>query len=256
VHVFAKIESMEEINQSLPQIEPKTPSLKINKKPILHVFSGILLFLLLVSVGILTYRNHQLTIELQDKQQTLPKATAFPGAAPTLATPSLSTEPTQKQEEIEVIDYEPMSSWQTYTDSEANYSVQYPESFILGGSNLGRNAYFNSCLDDEKLGRICLTGFSIVVFDDYDGGSRRVWYEKEHPDFLIDPYYEEVIVDEVKTLIIMDGNSGGSTGSSVLIPKGNNMYEISFPSGWNPETGEKAGLEFFKQVLSTFKFLD
>lgn len=52
----------------------------------------------------------------------------------------------------------------------------------------------------------------------------------------------------------MDGNTGDSTGSFVLVPKGSTIYMFTFPSGWNPQTKDKSGLLEIKPMLATFRF--
>ncbi|OGG10308.1 hypothetical protein A2154_02615 [Candidatus Gottesmanbacteria bacterium RBG_16_43_7] len=156
----------------------------------------------------------------------------------------------------QVIPYRPQTEWTTYSDQIANFTVQYPQNYKLGGSDPGVSVYFTSCSNDPQRGEICLSGFRITVYDDYTGGSRRAWFETKNPNFLISPYYEDVIVNGLNTPIIMDGNIGGSTGSFALIPKGNMIYLFGFPFGWNPETKEKPGIDTIKQILATFKISD
>lgn len=146
----------------------------------------------------------------------------------------------------------PPLNWQVYTDQEKKFSVHYPQNYKLGTSESDTSVSFLSCNNNEQ---ICLSGFWITVFNDYDGGSRREWHNKIFPNTLYKPYYEDYPVSGVNALIIMDGNTGGSTGSSLLIPKGNKMYFIAFPGGWNPDTGDKSNIEFIKQVGAGFELL-
>ena len=155
--------------------------------------------------------------------------------------------PTNAQERIS---YTPISSWQTYTDAQGKFSLQYPANYKQGTVTPGSRAEFLSCTND-----ICLSGFSISVESGYDGRSRRVWLEKKVPNFLVTPHYEEFLVAGSNALLVMDGNEGGSTGSFVLLPKNDTMYLLSFPDGWKPSTKEKPLLPFIKQVLSSFRFL-
>lgn len=168
-------------------------------------------------------------------------------------------EPTPSPTSIEKITYKSISSWQAYTDSRENFSVQYPQDYKLGGTEELNGIYFVylwSCVGkgggEEPL---CMSGYDIQVHYDYDGGSRRAWLLEKFPS-MGNLYIEEVEVQGIKSLILMDGNTGGSTGSIVGIPKGTKMYVFGFPGGWNPDTKEKPSLGFIKQVLSTFKFLD
>lgn len=171
-------------------------------------------------------------------------------------TPSATASLTPKQQAINRIAYQPNSFWQTYTGDAFGFSIQYPPNYklndpappgITGASFLSCNTF------DPTKGQICLSGFSVSK-DAYDGGSRRKWYEKKN-GAPYRPYYEEFMVSGSNTLLIMDGNSAGSTGSVVLIPKGDNMYVLRFPFGWDPETNNTSNVSFIKQVLSTFTFL-
>lgn len=162
--------------------------------------------------------------------------------APTTSDTSLTTE---------IITYALNTNWQTYADNPAAYELRFPPGYERGSSSeVGKNLYILNCT-----GGNCSTGYSVTIYNDYNGGSRRSWFNIKHPDSLINPYYENLVVQGVNGLLIMDGNTSGSTGSFVVVPRGSRMYEFSFPSGWNPQTGEKSGLPFIKEVLSTFKFL-
>jgi len=220
-------------------------------KPFLFSILGIVLASCLVFAG---YKigQRQIYPELGEGPTPTPMVVATLTPEPTA---TASPQPSPSPVSIEKIPYQPIASWQTYTDSQAEFSVQYPEKQKLGDSSPGKSVYFLSCLDDPQRGEICLTGYQIFVYDDYDGGSRREWYTRKFNE-PYRPFYQDVIVAGVKALIIMDGNTGGSTGSFVLIPRGNKIYFFSFPFGWNPDTKEKSGLDFIKQILSTFRFLE
>ncbi len=222
-----------------------------NSRGIAVILPIILALIILGFVGYIIYQNGQFTKQTSEE----PRPTPIVETPMPTTTPINDVEQTTTQVEVESITYNPIPSWQTYTDKEAGFSVQYPETYKYDSSNPGSSVNFLSCVDHgAPMGEICLSGYSIYISDDYEGGSRRVWFERKQPNFLIDPYYEEVVVAGKNSLIIMDGNAGGSTGSFVLIPKGNTMYQISFPFGYIPEGRTDTETKFIKQVLSTFKF--
>lgn len=240
-------ETAETVAEIQPAPErPTKPWLKI----ILFSILGIVLAAGLVFAG---YKLGQRQIQPGPQPTPTSEVVITPAPEPTVAEVS---QPSPSPVSIEKIPYKSISSWQTYTDSQANFSVQYPENYKLQNPIPGKSVNFLSCLTDPQRGEICLSGYSITIYDDYDGGPRRAYFEKKRPNFLVEPYYQDVSVAGIKTLVIMDGNTGGSTGSFILIPKGNKMYFFDFPFGWNPDTKEKPGLDFIKQVLSTFRFLE
>lgn len=157
---------------------------------------------------------------------------------------------------IEKIVYKPISSWKTYKDTQAKFSIQYSEEEKIGDSKPGQSVAFISCQTYPDKREVCLPSFNVSIHSDYSGGSRRQWFDKKFGKTLFNPYYEDVLVAGIKALIIMDGNTGGSTATFVLIPKGlKTMYLLDFPFGWNPKTGDKSGLAVIKKILSTFAFI-
>lgn len=213
-------------------------------------YVGLLLALIIIPIGF------SLTILLPRKLRL--ETTLTPTTTPTYSSSSPLPEPPlpspSPTPNIEKIIYKPDSTWQTYTDTTARFSIQYPSNYKLNDVVTGKSVNFLNC-GQSTAGPICTTGYSVNVFDDYDGGSRRAWLNRKQPGFLIEPYFQDALVAGSKALIAMDGNTGGSTGSFILIPKGNRMYLFVFPFGWNPETKEKSGLDFIKQILSTFRIL-
>lgn len=168
-------------------------------------------------------------------------------------TQSQNVTPTTSETKLttETVTYVLNTNWQTYADNPAAYELRFPPGYERGSSSeVGKNLYILNCT-----GGNCSSGYSVAIYNDYNGGSRRTWFNSKHPDSLVNPYYENLVVQGVNGLLIMDGNTSGSTGSFVVVPRGSKVYEFSFPTGWNPQTGEKSGLPFIKEVLSTFKFL-
>jgi len=239
------------------QIEPPSfwDKLKIHKIKILGGVFGLLFFVGAV-FGAYRVGQRQALPESAEEPTPTPAVVTTPTPEPTVTEVSrLSPTPIT----IEKIPYQPIASWQIYTDSQAKFSVQYPKTYKLSSSTPGTSVNFLSCVDDPQRGEICMAGYSIGISYDYDGGSRREWLFNKNPqlkDFLIDPYFQDIMVVNSKALVIMDGNTGGSTGSWVLVPRENMMYLFAFLFGWNPDTKEKPGFDFIKQVLSTFRFLE
>lgn len=251
----------EEVRTQLPvdQPEPELPApsfwgrLKANKGKVLGGILGVFIFAGAVFSAYKLGRR-QVSPELVEGPTSV--AVATPTPKPTITeVPQPSPSPVK----IEKIPYKSVASWQTYTDSRGGFSVQYPQSFKLGGTEEINGVYFIyfwSCIERaEGEEPLCMSGYNIQVHSDYDRGSRRVWLQKKYPS-MGNLYIEEVEIQGIKSLIMMDGNIGGSTGSLVGIPRGSKMYVFGFPSGWNPDTKEKPSLDFIKQVLSTFRFLD
>lgn len=179
-----------------------------------------------------------------------------PEPAPTIQEGERGTSPAPTATSTtEKIVYKPISSWKTYNDTQAKFSIQYREEEKIGDSKSGQSVAFISCQTYPDRGEVCLPSFNVSIHSDYLGGSRRQWFDKKFGKTLVSPYYEDVLVAGMKTLIIMDGNTGGSTASFVLIPKGKTMYLLDFPFGWNPKTGDKSGLTVIKKTLSTFAFI-
>ena len=223
--------------------------IKIHKFKILGGLLGVLVF---TGAVFGAYKFGQRQIQPAPQPTPTPEVVITPTPEPTVAEVS---QPSPTPITIEKIPYKPISSWQTYTDSQAKFSVQYPPNYKIGASFLGREVYFWSCVNDPKRGEVCLSGYTVRIFDDYDGGSRRAWAEKKFGG-IANPYYEDVLVAGINALIVMESDPGSVSESWVLMPKANKMYVFGFPFGWNHETGEKPDFDFIKQVLSTFRFLE
>ena len=94
--------------------------------------------------------------------------------------------PTSTTEDLptETISYSPKTDWLTYTDNIAKFKIQYPPKHKLGDEiTEGSNIYFLNCGGkDPKTGdELCLSGFSIDVYNDYTQGSRRIWLNSKIP---------------------------------------------------------------------------
>ena len=175
---------------------------------------------------------------------------------PPTSTPSANTPLENLQ--TEVIEYSPKASWPSYTDRIAGFVVQYPPNHKLAENVMeGQSVDFLKC--DGKgpnTGKmVCLPAFSIDIYHDYDGGSRRVWLTSKVPFYR--PYYQNFVINGAKALVAIEGNPGGSSWVSVAIPRGSTMVVVSETGlSWDPDTGRLPDLSYLKQILSTFKFLD
>jgi hypothetical protein len=159
----------------------------------------------------------------------------------------------------EIIKYAPKSDWQTYTDDLANFEIQFESSSKVsdnpGATVKGESLSITSCQFNDPQGKeVCLTDYSIRVFNNYTGGSRRTWFQANINSYK--PYYVNWIIDGKKALVAIDGNPGGSSSLNILIPYDNQII-VFWVSGvaWDPDTGELPDLSYFKSILSTFKTL-
>ncbi len=173
---------------------------------------------------------------------------------------SESTETTGDDLPTATIKYSPKSDWQTYTDDLANYEIQFePTSKVHeypGATVMGESLSVTACRFKDPQGKeVCLTDYSIRVFNNYTGGSRRDWLQENLNAYK--PYYMHWIIDGKNALVAIDGNPGGSSSLNILIPNGNQMI-VFMVSGvaWDPDTGKVPDLAYEKSVLSTFKTID
>lgn len=217
------------------------------------LLSGALLVAIIVA-ALLFWQNQQLVSQLVSSPP--PPVEITEEVENVKAEESETQEPPVESKPVvtEKVVYTPNPSWQTYTDTQGGFSIQYPEYEKVGTSTPGKGVGFMNC--NQVTGKeICLGGDGLAIHTDYDGGSRRSWFNSKYSDFVSQSYMQDLTIQGINALVVMDGNTGGSTGSWVLIPKGNKMYVFSTYSGWNPETGDKSELTRIKNKLATFKFL-
>ena len=126
------------------------------------------------------------------------------------------------------------AGWQTYTDSKAGFSIGYsPQEKIL----------------DKKEGEfVYFSRYRVVVYSDYDGGSRRQWFNSKFDTSTYQVAYEDYSVFRVNALIIKLSDPGSMGSTNVVIPRGREVYLYSASSG-------SESLDITKQIISTFKFL-
>lgn len=186
--------------------------------------------------------------------------------------PSPSVKPSVTQEAANPaisIKYMPKSDWQTYTDEVAKFSFQYNPTPIgqysshqsLGKYQPGQNVMISGCNTPPKgltSGyEVCLGLYEFLVYNNYDGGSRRDWYNK---NFNIQPscslYYSDLSIAGKNALLVTnDCSSWGET--SILIPNGSQMIFFT-KSGYirDDKTGKITLPDQIQETLSTFKFLN
>lgn len=201
----------------------------------------------------------------QSKNQVISQTPQSIVTSKTTLTPLITPKPTDstkvvnkdKDEELkaEIFSYKQNPSWATYSDKVAKFTVQYPpEHKVADASIEGKEISFWNCgLNDPNRGKVCLSGFTLKVYNDYDQGSRRVWLNTKLQ--LYRPYYQDLIIDGKKALMAIEGNPGGSSDIFIVIPNGSMM--IVYNAGmvaWDPDTSKLPDLTYHKQVLSTFKF--
>lgn len=171
-----------------------------------------------------------------------------------------SAETTEDDYPSETIKYAPKSDWQSFIDNVAGYEIQFaPTSKVHenpGATVMGESLSITACrFKDPQGNEVCLTDYSIRVFNNYTGGSRRVWLQENLDTYK--PYFMNWIIGGKKALVAIDGNPGGSSSLNILIPHGNQMI-VFMVSGvaWDPDTGKVPDLAYEKSVLSTFKIIE
>lgn len=182
-------------------------------------------------------------------------ATTSQSPAPDIEQPSAPPEVPEAEETeegvvVETISYKENPSWQTYTNAEKKFSVQYPSTSKID-TQTNERVVFLSCGNYPPHGDLCLRGYSITVYDDYDGRSRREWLLRKFPDLKTYPlYYEEFVIQGKKSLLVGTADTGSNNDVFILIPNGKMMYVYNAPGSAN-----KATLVIDKERISTFRLL-
>lgn len=168
------------------------------------------------------------------------------------------------------ISYVPKADWQTYADEIAKFSFQYetvstqPHNLhgSLGSYQPGKDVMIMTCSTPSNSGpsagkEACLRQYSVGVYTNYSGGSRRDWLSKNiDTGSDCQRYYADVSVAGKNALLsTSDCSSWGET--FVLIPNGSQML-VFLTDGYsrNDTTGKITLSDWLKETLSTFKFLD
>ncbi len=143
--------------------------------------------------------------------------------------------------------FEITEDWLKYEDNGAGFSVKYPDYYQLNdeATQKGSKASFLNCS-----GPYCGAGFTITLYDDYSGGSRREWLAEKFDLSTYELTYEEIGVDGVNALVVNADDSGSNGMTYVVIPGGGSqIFLLTKTSG-----GESN--DFLNQILSTFEFTD
>lgn len=213
----------------------------------LFVLLGVLIVSGLVASAFYLGRQTTLQPSPQSVISSSPQPTPQPSITP-LATPATSSPILNKTPKSLQSDYTETETWQIYTDTKAGFSIKYPPGFKISEKIEGQKVNFLSCSGD-----LCLSGMTMTVYNDYDGGFRREWLNKKFDLSTYDPYYEDLNVTGVNALVAATRDSGSNNTVFVVIPKRSKIYLYSAPGGAIPST-ERPNLNWHKKVVSTFKF--
>lgn len=208
----------------------------------------------LVLIPVFAYRNYRFQQhQLQTTSSPTPQPTPQTQSPISSPIPSELKESQPKELSTETISYQPQQSWSTYQDTQAGFVIQYPPYYELEERVEGDHANFLNCSGKEGRG-FCTSGFRLMIYNNYYQNSRRAWLKSVYPA-LYKPYFQNLIIDNKKALLAIEGNPGGSSALMVAIPKQTTMliFSISFVA-WDPDTGKLPDLSFVKQILATFKF--
>ncbi len=166
------------------------------------------------------------------------------------------------------IKYSPQADWQIYADEKARFSFQYNSVFSgqngvrqsVVHSDPGRGVTINSCFIAEAgpaAGKeICSQYFSIGIYENYQGGSRREWMKANINDSLscLKQYSDILIAGKNALVATSDCSSWGET--YILIPNGSQMIVFIFQQNIRDEkTGNVNLPDDWQKTLATFKFL-
>lgn len=100
--------------------------------------------------------------------------------------------------------------------------------------------------------------YQIKIYNNYDGGSRRVWFKNNINLFNqcnLPIYYADIYLSNIKGLLITS-EAGSSWGSSYFIfPKGKLMIVINKDYFFFDSKAKKIRIDdYFYQRLTTFRF--
>jgi hypothetical protein len=187
-------------------------------------FALVLLIILLAMVGIagVYYFNTQ-NKTITPKSEEAATAIVLSPPLPSPTSISSSVEP--------IYNY---TGWQTYTDSRAGFSIQYPPDSKVNDKQEGKYVYF--------------TNFRITVHGNYDGGSRREWLNSKYDLSTYKVTTEEISVAGLNVLIVKVSDPGSMGSTFVVIPNGSTVYLFSKDSG-------QESLDEVKKIVSSFKLL-
>lgn len=170
------------------------------------------------------------------------------------------------------INYSPKSELETYTDDIAKFSIQYqkavkqPNSYhqILGSNTkAGGEVTIQSChTPQDSLGpgkEVCLGQYTLKIYNNYDGGSRRTWLSKNFEYYFnskCQKYYADILIAG-KNALLATSECGYFGETYILVPNGSQMVVFSTEGYSRENSNGKIFLgDFIKNALSTFKFIN
>lgn len=212
-----------------------------------NVWKLVSLGLVVIVVGLgaaLAYQWQKPAATRSTISEVQPSVQPTPSLEPTptpQSSPVASSSSTPKKVTKSTTDY---TGWQTYRDTQAGFSIKYPADHKTVDANVvaGKSVSFTNC----ALGT-CSTGFSIEIYNDYTGGSRREWLGTKFDLSTYQVTYEDYSVAGVNALIANVSDSGSTGAVYVVIPKGNRVFLVSRGA---------SGVDYLKSKLDTFAFLN
>lgn len=230
--------------------------------PRLILLLAAIAFILFVAVIALAYQNYRLR---QPFTSVSPSFTASLPSPPISTAPFKITPTVGSGNQSLVIKYAPKSSWQTYTDKVAGFSLQYNTNPIqpynlyqaLGINIAGKNVSIMTC--NTPLGgpnankEICLEAYSVSIYDSYSGGSRHQWFTQNIQDYpACQRYYADLALASKNALLVTSNCS--SWGETYILVPGDSRMIVFLVKGYirNDSTGKIVLPEWLKETLSTF----
>ncbi len=158
-----------------------------------------------------------------------------------------------------------ISGWETYTDPDAGFSVQYrtaPEGtlgFFMRYTNVepGKGVKIETCHQAPDKGTACIQYYTVHVYNNYDGASRRAWLQNSNLPGTAQCAlrYADVYMAQ-KNALLATGECGSWGLTYILVPSGNRMYvfELDWYS-FDVETQQIVVRDDYREILSTFRLL-
>ena len=112
------------------------------------------------------------------------------------------------------------------------------------------------CSTPPNAQEVCLEQYTVTIYSNYNGGSRRDWMSKNINDYSdCQRYYTDVSVAGKNAMIsTSDCSSWGET--YILIPNGSQMIVFLTEGYSRDNTTDKITLQdWIREALSTFRFI-
>lgn len=227
-----------------------------------------------VLAGYFYWQTQQLqprqTVEISPKIAPAPSPNSPAETKEATATPSVPAKNIPQAEDLPQlkIAYAPKADWATYTAEDLRLTFQYKiESSsefsyrqMVQPRESGQSINVSTCsipTTGPTAGQeFCLPFYSYKLYDNYTGGSRRVWFNTYMSSLNHCPrYYADVALAGKKALLVTsDCSSFGET--FVLIPRVPHMVVFStFGYIRDPQSGKITLPDYASEVLATLKFL-